>query len=54
MRVNGFSIKQTKGYLTREAVLTTVIGLAAGILIGSLLTPYAVRILEPADLQFDR
>ncbi|MBQ3428510.1 MAG: FtsX-like permease family protein [Mogibacterium sp.] len=54
MRVNGFSIKQTKGYLTREAVLTTVVGLALGVLVGSLLTPYAVRILEPADLQFDR
>ncbi len=54
MRVNGFSVKQTKGYLTREAVLTTVVGLAVGVLVGSLLTPYAVRILEPADLQFDR
>ena len=54
MRVNGFSIKQTKGYLVREAVLTTVAGLAAGVIIGSLLSPGAVRILEPADLQFDR
>ena len=54
MRINGFSIKQAKGYLIKEAVLTTVIGLAVGVIIGSLLTPFAVRILEPADLQFDR
>ena len=54
MRINGFSIKQAKGYLIKEAVLTTVTGLAVGVIIGSLLTPFAVRILEPADLQFDR
>lgn len=54
MRINGFSIRQTKGYLTRESVLTTVIGLAAGVLAGSLLSPVFIRILEPADLQFDR
>ena len=54
MRINGFSIRQTKGYLARESVLTTVIGLAAGVLAGSLLSPVFIRILEPADLQFDR
>lgn len=54
MRVNGFSIKQTRGYLVREAVLTSLVGLAAGVIVGSLLTPFAVHILEPADLQFDR
>ncbi|MBR0468103.1 MAG: hypothetical protein IJJ16_00145 [Mogibacterium sp.] len=54
MRVNGFSLKQTKGYLAKEAILTTVIGLAIGVIAGSLLSPFAVRILEPADLQFDR
>ena len=54
MRVNGFSIKQTRKYLSREAVFTTITGLAAGVLAGSLLAPLVVRILEPADLQFDR
>ncbi len=54
MRINGFSIRQTKGYLARESVLTTVIGLAAGVLAGSLLSPVFIRILEPTDLQFDR
>ena len=54
MRINGFSVKQTKGYLAKEATLTTLTGLAAGVIAGSLLSPFAVRILEPADLQFDR
>ena len=54
MRINGFSVKQAKGYLAKEAILTTLIGLAAGVIVGSLLSPFAVRILEPADLQFDR
>ena len=54
MRINGFSVKQAKGYLARETMLTTVIGLALGVIAGSILSPFAVRILEPADLQFDR
>lgn len=54
MRINGFSVKQTKGYLAREAVLTTVIGLAAGVIVGSLLTSFAIGLIEPADIQFDR
>lgn len=54
MRINGFSIRQTIGYLARESVLTTIIGLAVGVLAGSLMSPMFIRILEPADLQFDR
>jgi ABC-type antimicrobial peptide transport system permease subunit len=54
MRINGFSVKQTKGYLAKEAILTTMIGLALGVIVGSLLSPFAIKMLEPADLQFDR
>lgn len=54
MRVNGFSVKQTIGYLAKETRLMTIIGLALGVLVGSLLSPLAIKMLEPADLQFDR
>lgn len=54
MRINGFSIRQTIGYLARESVLTTVIGLAAGVIAGLFLSPVFIKIMEPADLQLDR
>lgn len=54
MRINGFSIKQTKGYLAKESILTTAIGLVAGVLIGSVLTSFAIHMIEPIDFQFDR
>jgi ABC-type antimicrobial peptide transport system permease subunit len=54
MRVNGFSIRQTKGYLAQESLVTTLIGLALGVLAGVLLAPFATATVEPADLQFDK
>lgn len=54
MRVNGFSIRQAKGYLARETIITTLIGLAVGVLLGSLFSSMAIRMIEPIDMQFDR
>ncbi len=54
MRINGFSIKQTKGYLTRETVVTTAIGILLGVLAGALAAPLIIRVLEQPDLQFVR
>jgi len=54
MRINGFSIKQTKGYLTRETVITTAIGTVLGVLAGAIATPHIIRAMEQPDLQFIR
>ena len=52
MRVNGFSVKQAKGYLTRETVFTTAAGLALGLGLGALITPPVIAILQQPDLEF--
>ena len=52
MRVNGFKIKETKGYLSRESILTTTAGLALGVLVGAVLTPFAISYLQQPDLEF--
>lgn len=54
MRINGFSIKQTKGYLARETVVTTAVGTILGVLAGAFLTPLIIMMQEPADVQFVR
>ncbi|MBR2389326.1 MAG: ABC transporter permease, partial [Mogibacterium sp.] len=54
MRINGFSIKQTKGYLTRETVVTTAIGILLGVIAGVIAAPLIIRALEQPDLQFVR
>lgn len=54
MRINGFSIKQTKGYLSKETVVTTIAGLVLGVVAGSILTPFVIRTMEQPDLQFIR
>ena len=46
MRINGFSIKQTKGYLTRETVVTTAIGILLGVIAGVIAAPLIIRALE--------
>ena len=54
MRINGFSIKQTKGYLARETVVTTAAGVVLGVLLGSVFTPFIIKTVEQPDLQFIR
>jgi ABC-type antimicrobial peptide transport system permease subunit len=54
MRINGFSIKQTKGYLTRETVITTLAGVVLGVLAGAIATPFVIRNMEQPDIQFVR
>jgi ABC-type antimicrobial peptide transport system permease subunit len=52
MRINGFSIRQTKAYLSRETVFTTLIGLILGVAAGALVTPYVIRLVQQPDLEF--
>ena len=54
MRINGFSIRETINYLTKETIITSLSGLILGIIIGILLTPIMLRIIEPPDCTFIR
>ena len=49
MGINGFSYRQEIGYLLRETIATTAVGLAAGALFGALITRPVVQIIESAD-----
>lgn len=51
MRVNGFSRRETDGYLIRETVFMTVTGLAIAFIAGMLTTEPFVRLLEQPDVQ---
>ncbi len=53
MRVNGFSIRQTIGYLARETFIITLIGIALGVLAGFLTTPSLIHLMMQPDMQFD-
>lgn len=52
MRVNGFSIKQTKAYLVRESIITTIAGIVFGVVIGAIITPILIRTMQQPDLEF--
>ena len=52
MRVNGFTIKETKGYLSKESILTTAAGLILGVAVGAILTPLLIEGLQQPDLEF--
>lgn len=54
MRVNGFSVKKTRDYLAKEAILTTAIGVSLGVVIGAIAAPIVTRMLEQPELQFVR
>ncbi len=54
MRINGFSIRETINYLVKETVVTSLGGLFLGILIGVLMTPFFIGIIEPPDCTYIR
>lgn len=54
MRINGFSIKKTREYLTRETILTTILGLIAGVVLGSRFITVIIKAMEQPDTQFVR
>ena len=54
MRVNGFSIRQTKGYLSRETIVTAAAGIILGVLTGGLMDPWIISQLEQPDQNFVR
>ncbi|MBR2707618.1 MAG: hypothetical protein IKE74_10360 [Mogibacterium sp.] len=52
MRVNGFTVRECKGYLTQESVLTTAGGIILGVLLGAVITPAVITVLQQPDLEF--
>jgi ABC-type antimicrobial peptide transport system permease subunit len=54
MRINGFSIRETINYLVKETVVTALGGLLLGILIGVIMTPFFIGIIEPPDCTYIR
>jgi len=52
MRVNGFTIKEAKGYLSKESILTTAAGLIIGVVVGAILTPLIIKGMQQPDLEF--
>ena len=54
MRINGFSLRRTRGFLIGEAFVTTVTGLVLGVLAGIPIGSVAVRFMETPDVMFVR
>lgn len=54
MRINGFSIRQTIGYLAKETIFTTIGGIVIALIVGALFAPVIIRVLEQPDGMFVR
>ena len=54
MRINGFTTAETIGYILRENVLTTFLGIVLGLLGGSLAAQYNLRSIERVELMMIR
>ena len=54
MRINGFTVKEVIGYMLRETILTTILGILFGIAAGTGVAYSIVRTLEQSFLKLDR
>ncbi len=54
MRINGFTVREVIGYVLRETVVTTAVGILLGIGLGAGIGYKIVRSLEQSYVQFDR
>ena len=54
MRINGFTVREVIGYVTRETVFTTVVGTVLGIAMGAVIAYRITRSLETAFVQYNR
>ena len=54
MRVNGFSLKQVIGYLLRESVFVTCIGIILGVVLGVPFTESLIRGFEGTTAMYIR
>lgn len=54
MRINGFTVKEVIGYVSRESVVTTILGIILGVAVGAVLAHGIIRLLEQAHTGFVR
>ncbi|MBO4289100.1 MAG: FtsX-like permease family protein [Lachnospiraceae bacterium] len=54
MRVNGFTVRETKGYITKENFVTTVLGILIGIGMGAVISYWIIRSIEQSFFQLER
>jgi ABC-type antimicrobial peptide transport system permease subunit len=54
MRINGFTVREVIGYVTRETVFTTIVGTITGIAMGAAIAYRITRSLETAFVQYNR
>ena len=54
MRVNGFTTREVISYVTRETVITTVLGIVLGLIAGSAIGYRIVRALEQSFFRLER
>lgn len=54
MRINGFSMKETMMYLARETIITNLIGIASGVVVGSTVAYIIIRMMEQPDMMLAR
>ena len=50
MRINGFTVKETKKYVSLELIVCTVLGIITGLVLGSVLGYRIITLLEGTDL----
>ena len=54
MRINGFTMKETKAFVSRDNVFLTALGILAGWIIGGIFGYIVIRILEVATTHYIR
>ncbi len=54
MRINGFTVREVIGYVLRETVVTTLLGILFGIAMGAGVAYNITRSMESVFIQYDR
>ena len=54
MRINGFTVREVIGYVSRETVITTIVGILLGIAAGAGMAYQITRAMESVFIQYDR
>lgn len=52
LMINGFSVRDAKGYIYRDTIVLTVIGIVAGVVLGAIMGSLTVLSIEPASASF--
>lgn len=52
LMINGYSLKDAKGYIWHDSVVLTVLGIICGLLLGSVVGGFTIRSIERANTSF--